>query len=412
MEGFFPSSQLQQRSLRSKTLLPKCGACGLFKKCDAPKMKPTGKGIKRILIIGEAPGEQEDKKNTQFIGPAGNLLNEYLHKAGINMRVDCWLTNALVCRPPKNRTPTEQEIGYCRPNIQRVLRKKKPHIIIPLGASAVRSLIGTLWPSDIGSISRWVGYQIPSQTLNAWICPTYHPSFVLRSQKGRGPFRKSSDPVLEREFQTHIKAAVALEDRPWDDVPDYKSRVTAILSPDTAIGHIKMFHQSRCISFDYETNMLKPDSPKAAIISCSISNGQLTIAFPWTPKVAAAMSLLLQSDVPKIAANLKFEDRWTRALLGHPVANWYWDTMQAAHWIDWRPGVTGLTFQAFVQLGMDPYDAHLKEYMRGKKGASVNQITTDIGLDDLLMYNGLDSLLEFKLGMKQMKQMNCPLPGE
>ena len=161
-------------------------------------------------------------------------------------------------------------------------------------------------------------------------------------------------------------------------------------------------------SFDYETDRIKPDGDDSRIVSCSVWwDGEKTIAFPWHGEAIKAMRELLRSPLPKIGCNLKFEDRWTRKILGHRVRGWYWDTMLAAHVLDNRPGVTSIKFQSFVLLGQTSYDDHIKRFLKGASGEETNQID-QIDVNDLLLYNGLDSLLQFKVGSKQMELMGYP----
>jgi DNA polymerase I-like protein with 3'-5' exonuclease and polymerase domains len=115
-----------------------------------------------------------------------------------------------------------------------------------------------------------------------------------------------------------------------------------------------------------------------------------------------ATSLILKSRIPKIGCNIKFENNWTKTHLGHNVKNWWFDTMVAAHVLDNRKGITSAKFQAFVQLGQPSYNDHIEPYLKGKMG--LNKIH-ELDLDDLLLYNGLDSLLEYKVAMIQMKQL-------
>ena len=157
------------------------------------------------------------------------------------------------------------------------------------------------------------------------------------------------------------------------------------------------------IAFDYEANILKPEGEGTKIVSCSIcQGGKNTIAFPWEGEVIYTMDQMLKSSTPKIASNLKFEDRWTRVKLGHPVRNWWWDTMIAAHVLDNSPKVTGLKFQSFVLLGAESYDEHISPFLKSTGKSGFNRID-EIDLKDLLLYNGLDSLMEFLVAMKQMK---------
>ena len=88
--------------------------------------------------------------------------------------------------------------------------------------------------------------------------------------------------------------------------------------------------------------------------------------------------------------------------MGHTVRNWDWDTMIAAHVLNSQPGVTGLQFQSFVLLGIEPYDEHIKPLLKNVGKSPFNQIHK-IDLRDLLLYNGLDSLCAYKVAMLQMK---------
>jgi len=112
---------------------------------------------------------------------------------------------------------------------------------------------------------------------------------------------------------------------------------------------------------------------------------------------------LLKSSIGKIASNLKFEERWTRYFLKHRVRNWDWDTMLAAHVLNNATGITGLKFQAFVQLGQSQYDKHIEPYLKSSKGQHLNRIR-EIPLKDLLVYNGMDSFLEIKLATLQKRR--------
>jgi len=155
------------------------------------------------------------------------------------------------------------------------------------------------------------------------------------------------------------------------------------------------------MAFDYETTGLKPDRPEQQIVSCSFClDGYETWACRIDKKSHAALSKVLLSLLPKIAANMKFEERWTRAKLGHGVANWDWDTMVAAHVLDNRPGITSLKFQAYVQFGIGEYDSTVAPYLRSDSSNGLNRIR-EVPIQDLLLYNGLDSLIEFKLAEKQ-----------
>ena len=86
MRGFFSASKIQSR--QKTGYLPHCGLCGLYRHCKSPKMPPTGKGRKKILVVAEAPGENADRLNTQLIGRAGKLLRRFLKSMNIDLDID------------------------------------------------------------------------------------------------------------------------------------------------------------------------------------------------------------------------------------------------------------------------------------------------------------------------------------
>lgn len=400
MAGFFKASEL--KLVKAPTArVPQCGACGLDKTCKSPKMPPTGKGGKRILIVAEAPDKDEDAAGKQLVGVSGQMLSETLSRCGVYMRQDCWLTNALICRPPGNVIKDKRAVEYCRPNLLRTVEELSPEVIILLGDTAVKSLIGHLWKEDCGDINRWAGFQIPSQAINAWICPTYHPSDIMQE-------REREAPVLRALFERHLEAAVKLDGRPWRKVPNYQEQVEVLVNPEEAAAALDeiLSEEPGTIAFDFETDRLKPDNKASRIICCSVCwEGKRTIAFPWIGGVVPRMTrLLTDKRWRKIGFNIKFEDRWVRARLGVQVKGWIWDGMIASHVLDCRPDITGLKFQAFALLGQPSYNDHIENLFRPTVDGGNNQNRiAEVRLKDLLIYCGMDSLLEYKVGKIQME---------
>lgn len=404
--GFFAGSRLQTTA--PPRLLPQCGACGLCKQCGTPKMAVAGHGARKVLVVGEAPGAHEDTQGVPFVGKAGQHLRRVLRSLQFDLDKDAWTTNALICRPPKNRTPKSEEIDYCRPNLARAIRELKPHVIITLGQPAVNAAIGRIWSVDaVGPMSRWAGWCIPSQDLNAWVCPTWHPSYILRED----------DPVLDRQFRAHLATAIARNAPPWPSgLPQWVDDVHSVLDADTAAQWLYMAakQSTGAIAWDYETNALKPDGAEARIVSCAVAWGRTApercIAFPWHGAAIGAMGKLLRSPIPKIASNLKFEDRWTRKEFGHRVRGWAWDTMLAAHVADNRPQITSVKFQAFVRLGAPVWNDKVEPYLKTKGNATINRIVQEVDINDLLTYNGLDAIMEFRVALHQMQELSYPIP--
>jgi len=385
--------------------LARCGRCGLYKKCRSPKMPVTGEGRLGVLVVAEAPGQEEDKQNVQLVGPAGKTLRRYLREIDVDLDRDCWKTNAVICYPGRN--PTPEEVLNCRSNLLRTVRKLEPEMILLLGGPAISSLIGWLWRENPGEVGRWVGWRIPSQRLNAWVCPSYHPSYVMRVENAKNKTRNQEQGrVVSIMFREHLRRAFELKGRPWKKRPEFEKQVRVLVSVEEAVEAIESMLCSQSevpAAFDYETNMLKPDSGQAEIVSCSMSNGEETIAFPMLPEICEAVVKFLRSPVPKIAHNMKFEDRWSRAVLKTPVRRRCWCTMQTAHVLDNRRGISGLKFQAFARLGQAAYDEQVAPYLEG--GSNLPNRIRQVDMQDLLLYNGLDSLLTWHLFRKQEEDL-------
>lgn len=387
-------------------LVAQCGACGLYKGCGSPKMPVDGEGRKKILVVGEAPGYNEDREGRPFVGKTGQLLERELARVGIDLRRDCWVTNSVICFPrtPKGegRNPKPQEVGYCRPNLIAAVRKLGPEVILLFGKPALLSLLGYVWKEDLGPVGKWVGWRIPDRRLNAWICPLWHPSYVSRSLDER------DGELILHIYRKHLKAAAELSGRPHPpNLPKLEREVEVLLDSRRAAERLRdLVRRGGEVAFDYETTTVKPDGPASKIYCCSVSReGEETFAFPWHGPAVAAMGELLRSDLPKYGHNIKFEDRWTRKEFGFGVRNWVWDGMMAAHVLDGRSGVTGLKFQAFVRLGVGPYNEGVEPFLKGKGSCYTPNKIHEADLTSVLRYCAIDSLLEYRLGKLQQKDL-------
>lgn len=755
---------------------PLCERCRLFKRCKTPRMPPSGKNGRRIMIVGEFPGAGEDEEGRAFVGPSGQLLSRLTRKWGVNLREDCVLLNALSCRPKRGFVEDERAVEYCRPLVLNAIEKYDPVVILPLGKRAVRSVIGHLWKEDTGGVLRWAGWKIPCRKPNAWIChpshvlvetdrglvtidevrtgdkvlthagrwrdvyetmsrqyagslyvikrrgsskplestsshpyyvfregkyvwlradeisagdymteplttepektidegtvwtyvkprtcgqqakgnldiratestmkvlgyylaegnlcskgsvtefafcedevqlhddlssavkevtgqrqdlpvvrqknsrvyvlrknsvvlsrflvdncgsgaakksfprwvwscsnrlltilvkavwdgdghftgrsyeidlcsrqliedlrkallrlgvvshlyskkrtsgygppsrwkaqyrlhvggqaaermskwmggniegtqfrkpnqspfimngyvhykvkeitvrkletpitvynmevsddhsfiadgvsshncPSINPAHVLREQKERGTYK--DDGMAERFLEGHLRAAISLAgSRPWKQVPDYSEGLELFHNDAQAERAVlDLIKTGAPTAFDYETNMAKPQSDKARIVCASMSNGDRHVAFFWRGKAKEAFLRFLASPVRKVAQNMAFEDSWSVEVAGVKPVNWWWDTMQMAHVLDNRRGISGLKFQAYVHLGQEDYDHHLQSYLHTEKGAEIVNRIHEIEPNQLLKYCCYDSKLELMLAKIQTKRL-------
>ena len=388
MNGFFASSTLIASSKpdlsSAAMLLPKCGACGMFRTCHTPKMPVYGRGERKILIVGSFPSMADDSSGKPFSGKAGQFLGHQLSNMGIDLYRDCWSTFAMICFPG-DRNKFKNEVDHCRPNLLRIINEKRPNVVILMGQFAVKSLISWTWKEGPGEMDRWAGWQIPDQSINAWICPMIHPAWI-------------KEQIEEDTFTAHLSAAIEKADkRPWKHIPKWKDNVHVEMDDFKAAKMIReITRMNKPTAADYENNALKPEYKGAKILSCSLSvmGSKSAISFPWGRRVREAMAGFWFSMVPKIATNAKHEDRWTRKEYGRRIKNWYWDTMIAAHVLDCRPGITSLKFQVYVLRGVGEYNEHIEPYLAASKGQHINLAETEIALEDLLMYGGEDGLYE------------------
>lgn len=128
-----------------------------------------------IMLIGEAPGKNEDETGKPFVGRAGKLLDKFLLEEKFTRERDIYICNTVKCRPPENRPPTRQEKLACRDYLDKQIELIKPKIILLCGATAMKSLLDTKLP--ISKIrGQWFEGPFGSKMM-----PIFHPSYLLRN---------------------------------------------------------------------------------------------------------------------------------------------------------------------------------------------------------------------------------------
>jgi uracil-DNA glycosylase len=155
-----------------QTEVAACTRCGL---CETRTQTVFGSGNKNAdwMIIGEAPGQQEDQQGLPFVGNAGLLLTEMIRAIGLN-RDDVFITNILKCRPPNNRDPKPDEAESCNAYLQRQYALVQPKIILAVGRIAAQTLLKTGAP--LSQLRGKVHY-----LNNTPVVIVYHPAYLLRS---------------------------------------------------------------------------------------------------------------------------------------------------------------------------------------------------------------------------------------
>jgi uracil-DNA glycosylase family 4 len=158
----------------------------------------------KLLIIGEAPGPEENVKGKPFVGRAGQLLDKILQAAGLDPEKDVYITNSVFRLPPGEdgkafRKPTDEEIKYYRPYVLEVIRLVDPLIMLLTGNVACQSILGKTGITSLRG--QW------SQIQGRWVMPIYHPSYLLRN-----PAREPGSPKAQM----------------WDDIREVRKKYDAL----------------------------------------------------------------------------------------------------------------------------------------------------------------------------------------
>jgi DNA polymerase len=173
---------------------PDCTRCKLCQLGRRQVVFGVGNPRARLMFVGEAPGEDEDKQGEPFVGRAGQLLTKIIEAISL-AREQVYIANVIKCRPPGNRNPEPDEVAACEPFLFRQIDAVQPRVIVALGKFAAQCLLRTADP-----ITRIRGKEFEFR--GATLIPTFHPAYLLRN------------PPAKREV--------------WDDM----KKVRAILQAD------------------------------------------------------------------------------------------------------------------------------------------------------------------------------------
>ena len=402
MEAFFTLAEISsKRSSFGKT----CLDCGLFKGVNSPKMEPYGAFRKKIMVIGEAPGATEDASGRPWQGKSGRRLQIALKSIGINLFDDCVCLNSVNCFPTSNgkmRAPTGEEIGCClHEKVLPAIEKYRPKMILVLGKNALSSVLSGRWDGGVLEMERWRGVCIPDREIGAWICPTFHPSYVLRM---------GNNPVVEMVWKQDLLRA--------------KNSIGKSFPPSVELDHDVAVHHvgerlkdfcdgSKRISFDYETTGIKPQREGHRIMCVAVTREDrktLSAVFPEDPKspdLDGWKEVLADGKIRKMAHNMKFEQNWSRVWGRWNIRGWHWDSLLAAHVLDSRRNWTSLKFQVYLNFGVSDYVESIEGCLKADDSNAKNSIETfmssDSRRDALLEYCARDSRYQFELSMLQME---------
>ncbi|WP_414442212.1 uracil-DNA glycosylase family protein [Burkholderia sp. 22PA0106] len=181
--GFEPAEPVRPSAARASVadlgwdeLESRVSACESCRLCEKRTQTVFGVGDREAdwMLIGEAPGENEDKQGEPFVGQAGKLLDSMLHAVSLKRGENVYIANVIKCRPPGNRNPEPDEVARCEPYLQRQVALVKPKLIVALGRFAAQTLLKSdaSIASMRGRVHRYEG--VP-------VIVSYHPAYLLRS---------------------------------------------------------------------------------------------------------------------------------------------------------------------------------------------------------------------------------------
>ncbi len=166
--------------------------CQLCPLCQERKNIVFGQGNPQadLVLVGEAPGREEDERGYPFVGEAGRLLEKILFAMNLQ-RKDVYICNVIKCRPPHNRDPEAREIATCEQFLQRQLEIIRPRLVVTLGRFAAHTLLQTAEP-----ISRLRGHW--KEYRGIAVMPTFHPAYLLRNPAGKREVWQDMKQVMQR----------------------------------------------------------------------------------------------------------------------------------------------------------------------------------------------------------------------
>lgn len=385
MEGFFEElGIIETNDKKGKEYT--CLDCGLKTSDHSYRNMYRGEGKKEILIISD------------FLNNSENELSLLLEELGFNLDKDFWKIPPIKCKLLKGYSFTPVQINACRKNVMNTFNELSPKGVILLGHSAYDSFLGYRMSGRLSKVkfNDFIGECIPDQEFKSWVGVTYE---FYHIQKFKW------DKVLKKIFKNHLLSFVEKMKKDIEII-DYSKKVIIVKEEEEATNIIDDLRKNRkALAFDYETDGIKPQREGHKIYYASVSDGERAWAFPFFEGVDFRNSwkkFLKSPNIIKTAHSKRFETIWTKFINGYYVRKPFWCTSIGAHCLD-NKKKTSLKFLTYTVFGILGYDNSIDKYITKvrlgedpKSKNSFNRID-EAPEEDILYYNGLDSLFTFWL---------------
>ena len=395
-----------------------CELCKLHTVCMSPALRPVGQGKLGIAIVIDKPTSSMDKGEDLTAGSEYAFLKMNLDKIGVDLEKDCWLIPVISCRTPCDRLPTSKEVKLCSERFNRRMEQYNPNVIITMGKWAFESVVGSRIKGRLTSTpyTEFYGDVIPDQELQKFVMATYTVEDMLTTvtclDGGVSKPLYMRDFALYRLWRDHLYRACSH----WDkkvEVIDYASMCKTTTDIDVAIDWITEAMDWTYVAFDYETNSIKCYRKGSRILSVSISNGKVSYSFPFFDDAVfkKVYKKFMLSEVKKISHNTSFEYQWTKQKEGYWINHADIDTMLMAHCINSHKP-TGLKYELYHRLGVIGYDDKADKFIsssneeREKYGDNAFNTLDQCPVEDLLLYNAMDSLFTYIIYDQMRSEMD------
>ena len=372
-------------------------------------LKPIGPESVDVYVLGSFPSERELLMNKCFGSQSGEILKTILEYLDINP--DKVRFNYAVNQKVVNETPTDLQINECRKIVFDDIKKAKPKVIIAMGNTTLKSLFNRSEPGIHG----WRAWQIPMHEFNCWVVPVYPMSKILKDgiqEDNKIQWIKGTNHTdTLRVLREDLSIIPDLLNIPVPKVKPFT--VKKLLKFDEVMKFFDLLKTKDFVMFDIETLGLRPYFKESEILTASFSfDDETAYTFPisyyyhldkkkwWNPiqeqqVLNKLKEFLINAHIVKGIHNSVFEREWTLAIFNEEIKN-VEDSMLQKYILDCRNGTHSLDFLSMAHFGYSW--KNFPDYIMSN--------LTQVPLDELLEYNGKDTIFEYRLFKLQEKPLS------
>lgn len=372
-----------------------CSDCDLAQGCKTVNMPPDTSGLVNgrcdVMIIGEAPGHDEDLVGTPFVGASGSLLRTIVDDVGLD-EFGLVYTNTVRCRPPNNASPQVRYVNRCKPKLIEEIERFDPKLVVLLGNTPLKAVLGET------GITAWRGAKLERD--GRTYIPSFHPAYILRNN--------NELPSLLADLQAAYDMLSGNDNQSLID--DYD--ITLVAGEADAKEMYEAIKAAGTVAWDTESRDARPYANGARMIMLSFAINKPKRAWAVLPdneRVAGyCMALLRDPTLKIICHNAKYDQHVVWSEWGIEVPGIVGDSMIASWVIDSTPGRHGLKHLAGRLLSLYEYNHELDQYHQDnpKSDPSKGGDQALVPVDVLAPYAAIDAIATLEIHRRLYKQMD------